>query len=181
MSGAAVKLCLVVAMAANRVIGRDNALPWRLPEDLRHFKALTLGKPVIMGRRTFESIGRALPGRSNIVLSTVSGFAPSADVIVTRDLPTALGLAREIATRDGVGECMVIGGAEIYRQCLRFADRIYLTQIELEIAGDTWFPEIDPRQWRESERVPGQSAAEPGLRFCFVTLERLPAVAGRAI
>ena len=122
-----------------------------------------------------------MPGRSNIVLSTVSGFAPSADVIVTRDLPTALGLAREIATRDGVGECMVIGGAEIYRQCLRFADRIYLTQIELEIAGDTWFPEIDPRQWRESERVPGQSAAEPGLRFCFVTLERLPAVAGRAI
>ena len=110
MSGAAVKLCLVVAMAANRVIGRDNALPWRLPEDLRHFKALTLGKPVIMGRRTFESIGRALPGRSNIVLSTVSGFAPSADVIVTRDLPTALGLAREIATRDGVGECMVSCG-----------------------------------------------------------------------
>ena len=177
MSGAAVKLCLVVAMAGNRVIGRDNALPWRLPEDLRHFKALTLGKPVIMGRRTFESIGRALPGRSNIVLSTAPGFAPPADVIVTSDLSTALGLAREIANRDGVGECMVIGGAEIYRQCLPFADRIYLTQIELEIVGDTWFPEIDPWQWRESERVSGQSAADPGLRFCYVTLERLPAVA----
>ena len=181
MSGAAVKLCLVVAMAANRVIGRDNALPWRLPEDLRHFKALTLGKPVIMGRRTFESIGRALPGRSNIVLSTAPGFVPPAGVIVTPDLPAALGLAREIATRDGVDECMVIGGADIYRQCLPLADRIYLTQIEAEVPGDTWFPDIDPEQWREAERVPARSAADSGLRFFFMTLERLPAPDGRAI
>ena len=106
---------------------------------------------------------------------------PPAGVIVTPDLPAALGLAREIAMRDGVDECMVIGGADIYRQCLPLADRIYLTQIEAEVPGDTWFPDIDPGQWREAERVPARSAADSGLRFFFMTLERLPAPDGRAI
>jgi dihydrofolate reductase len=173
MSDAApVRVCLVAAMAGNRVIGRDNALPWRLPEDLRHFKALTLGKPVIMGRRTFESIGRPLPGRSNIVLSAAPGFRPPAGVVVMADLAGALRCGREIAARDGVAECMVIGGEEIYRQCLPCADRIYLTLIERDYEGDAWFPDIDPRQWRESERIAASSEADPALRFFFLTLDR---------
>jgi dihydrofolate reductase len=172
------RISLVVAMARNRVIGRDNALPWHLPEDMRHFRALTLGKPVLMGRRTFESIGRPLPGRTSIVISRQPDPALPAEVLLARSLPDALVLAREVAARDGVGECMVIGGADIYRQCLPFADRIHLTLIERDVEGDTLFPEYAAAEWREVAREAGVSAADGDLRFSFVTLERVQRVAG---
>jgi dihydrofolate reductase len=167
------RIVLVVAMAQNRVIGRGNALPWQLPEDMRHFRALTLGKPVVMGRRTFESIGRALPGRTNIVISRQPDPRLPEGVLRASSLPDALALAREVAARDGVGECMVIGGADVYRQCLPLADRIHLTLIERDAEGDVLFPEYAEADWRETARESGASAADADLRFSFLTLERV--------
>ena len=167
------KITLVVAMAQNRVIGRDNALPWHLPEDLKRFKALTMGKPIVMGRRTFASIGKALPGRTNIVISRQPGLDLPEGVLLAASVPDALLLAREAAARVGVEECMVIGGADIYRQCLPFADRIQLTLIENEVEGDTLFPEFAHTEWRETARERRASAADPALRFSFLTLDRV--------
>jgi len=167
------KVTLVVAMALNRVIGRDNALPWHLPEDLKRFRALTMGKPVVMGRRTFESIGRALPGRTNIVVSRQPELGLPEGVLLAASVPDALLLAHEVAARDGVGECMVIGGADIYRQCLPLAERIQLTLIEQEVEGDTVFPEYAHTEWRETARERHASAADPALRFSFLTLDRV--------
>jgi len=169
------KLVLIVAMARNRVIGRDNALPWHLPEDLRRFRALTLGKPVVMGRRTFESIGRPLPGRSNIVISGQREPGLPEGVLHARSVPDALRLAQGIAARDGVDECMVIGGAEIYRQCLPLAERIHLTLIEHEVDGDVLFPSHAADDWREVAREECASASDPELHFAFLTLERIGA------
>jgi dihydrofolate reductase len=163
---------LVVAMARNRVIGRDNALPWHLPEDLRHFRELTLGKPVVMGRLTHESIGRALPGRDNIVVSASPGYTPAPGAIRVGSIAAALESAAAICRRDGVDECMVIGGARIYAACLPIAQRIYLTLIESEVDGDTWFPEFDVSEWQETSRVTAASAADARMRFCFVVLEK---------
>lgn len=137
------RITLVVAAARNGVIGRDGGLPWRLPEDLRRFKAATLGKPVLMGRRTFESIGRALPGRLNLVLTRRGDYRPQdAAVVVVRDLDAALQAAGDAP------EVMVIGGAEVYALALPLASRILLTRVHAEVAGDTCFPELDPAQWR---------------------------------
>lgn len=161
------RVSLIVAVAENGVIGRDNRLPWRIPDDLRHFKALTMGKPVIMGRRTHQSIGRPLPGRLNIVLSRDPAFqAPG--VCRVGSVEAALAAA----DRPGWGEeAMVIGGAEIYRLFLPLADRLYLTEVHRRVEGDARFPAIAPRAWRERSRdfragdgdVPSHS---------FVTLER---------
>lgn len=138
---------LVVAVAANGVIGRDGGLPWRLPEDLRRFKAATLGKPVVMGRKTFESIGRALPGRHNIVLTRRQDYRPAEGAVtVVTDLDGALRAAGDAA------EVMVIGGAEVYALALPLASRILLTRVEAEVAGDTRFPSLDPREWRAVAR-----------------------------
>lgn len=166
------RITLVVAMARNRVIGRGNALPWHLPEDLRHFRELTLGKPVVMGRRTFDSIGRPLAGRSNIVISRQARPALPAGVLHARNVAEALELARRIAARDGVDECMVIGGAEIYRQCLPLADRICLTLIDRDVEGDVSFPPYASEDWREVDSTDASSAADPTLAFSFVVLER---------
>jgi len=134
-------LALIAALARNRVIGRDNHLPWRLPADLRFFKQTTLGKPLLMGRRTWESIGRPLPGRRMIVLSRDPAYqAPGCTV--ARSLDEAVELA------GAVPEIMVIGGAMLYRQTLPRAARLYLTLIEAEIPGDAWFPEWNARDWR---------------------------------
>jgi dihydrofolate reductase len=166
-----VKLCLVVAVAENGVIGRDNALPWRLSSDLKRFKALTMGKPLIMGRRTFESIGRPLPGRANIVVTRDEGFRP-ADVVVARDLPDAIAAAEEAARAAGASEIMVIGGAGVYECVLPRADRIYLTEVHAAPDGDTRFPGLDRDDWREVSRE--FHPAEPGeTSDCsFVVLER---------
>lgn len=145
------RLSLIVAAAENGVIGRGNQLPWHLPADLKHFRSLTLGKPIIMGRRTFDSIGKPLPGRLNIVISRQAGLE-LAGLSVAGTLQEALRVARAGAAAEGVEEILVIGGAEIYRQTLPLADRIYITKVHAEVSGDTRFPAVDWDQWREIER-----------------------------
>lgn len=167
------RVSIIAAMAENRVIGLKNDMPWHLPEDLRRFKALTAGKPVVMGRKTFESIvtrnGRALPGRASIVVSR-SGFA-APDAIVVHGLPDALEKAVEIATAEGLDEIFIIGGAQIYAQALPLADRIYLTEIAASPEGDAFFPEIPSGRWRETSREE-RPAAAPNLPACrFVVLD----------
>jgi len=157
---------IVVASAENDVIGRRNQLPWRLPADLRRFKALTLGKPVLMGRRTYESIGRALPGRLNLVLSRSAEFSPG-DCTVVADLDQA---------REAVGPrsvIMVIGGAQIYRQCLPLTSRIHLTLVHTRIEdGDTFFDGWRGAEWRESFRERHEADEKHSYPYSFVTLDR---------
>lgn len=157
---------LVVAVAENDVIGRGNQLPWHLPADLRHFKSLTLGKPVLMGRKTYQSIGRALPGRMNIVLSRSADFRP-ADCEVVPTLDAARGAAgREPAL-------MVIGGAEIYRQCLPLATRIHLTLVHARIEdGDTIFAGWRGGEWDASSRERHEADDRNAFAYSFITLER---------
>lgn len=144
--GPALPVTLVVAMAQNRVIGRDGDLPWRLSDDLKHFKRITDGKPVIMGRRTYESIGRPLPGRTNIVLSRDESYAP-VGIVPARTMGEALSLAEDFAREAGAAEVCVIGGGKIYEQALPWARTILLTVVEAEVAGDTVFPALDPGEW----------------------------------
>jgi dihydrofolate reductase len=158
------RISLIVAMGENRVIGRGNRMPWHLPADLKRFRHITMGKPVIMGRRTHESIGRPLPGRKNIVLTRDPDYQ-AAGCTVAHDLDQAL---REA---DGQ-EAMIIGGAALYRDCLPLADRLYLTLIHREFAGDTFFPELDPEDWREAVREPDGTDPDTGLTYHFVVLER---------
>lgn len=158
-------VALVVAMGRNRVIGRDNALPWRLPADLRYFRAVTLGKPVVMGRKTHESIGRALPGRENIVISRDPDYRADG-CIVLASLEAAYEHCRD---RD---EVMVIGGASIYRQALPRARRIYLTEIGAEFAGDTVFPPLDTAAWRETRREDHPADGDNPYPYSFIVLER---------
>jgi dihydrofolate reductase len=156
---------LIVAMAQNGVIGRANGLPWRLPEDLKRFRAFTLGKAVLMGRKTFESIGRALPGRVNLVLTRdPSWSAPG--VVVVHSMEAALAQA---AASD---ELVVIGGAEIYRLVLPFARRIYLTHVHADVPGDTFFPDFDPTQWDDVECRLHPADDEHAYPVTFMTLER---------
>ena len=155
-------------MARNRVIGRDNQLPWRLPADLAYFKRVTMGHPIIMGRRTYESIGRPLPGRLNIVVSRTPQFgAPGCTVVPSlADAWRAAGDAEEVC---------VIGGTSIFAEALPAADRIHLTEVEAEVPGDTWFPEFDRGEWTEREverHAPDERHAYP---FRIVVLERRPA------
>jgi len=157
---------LVVAVAENDVIGRANRLPWRLAGDLRHFKALTMGKPILMGRKTHDSIGRALPGRTNLVLSHALEFAPSGCTVVA-----SLDAARAAAGADCA--LMVIGGAQIYRLCLPFASRIHLTLVHTRIEdGDTFFDGWRDETWRESFREEHQADSENSCAYSFVTLDR---------
>src|SRR4029079_5034922 len=149
------------ALAQGGVIGRDNRLPWRLPPDLRRFKRLTMGHPLLLGRRTFESIGRPLPGRTTVVITrrpdwAAKGVPPG--VIVARSVPEALSLAR---AQPGGEEVFVAGGAEVYRETLALADRLHLTRIEADFPGDTFFPAFDPAAWRlveEERHGPGEEA-----------------------
>ncbi|TCK19329.1 dihydrofolate reductase [Thiogranum longum] len=160
------KISLIVAMAQNHVIGRDNQLPWRLPADLQHFKALTMGKPVIMGRKTWESLGRPLPGRTNIVITRDVGYQAEGCVVVH-----SVEQALEVAA--GSDEAMVIGGANLYRQLLDRADRLYLTLVKADVEGDTWFPEFNLTQWHEVEREAHTRDDKNEFDFEFVTLERI--------
>ena len=165
------KLCLVAAVADNGVIGRNNQLPWYLPEDLKHFKRVTLGRPVIMGRKTWESIGRPLPGRTNIVISRQPGY--SADgVRVVETLEAALELAESLAVIDGSEEVMVIGGAEIYRLALPRADRLFLTEVHGDVEGDAWFPDWDRREWREMSRERHAARDASEFDYSFVSYTR---------
>ena len=159
------QLALIAALDRNRLIGRDNALPWHLPADLQHFKRLTLGKPVLMGRRTWESLGRPLPGRRHIVLSRDPAFRAEGATVVG-SLDAALEAAGDAA------EAMVIGGAAFYATMLPRARRLYLTEVDGEFDGDAWFPALDPAQWREVARECHAADAKNAHGYCFVTLER---------
>lgn len=155
------RIAMIAAMANNRVIGKDNKMPWHLPEDLRHFKAMTLGKPVVMGRKTFESIGRPLPGRHNIVISRQADLQIEGVTCVT---------SFEAAKR-AAGDCeelVVIGGGQLYKQLLPQADRLYLTQINLDVDGDTFFPVWEENEWQKTETQPSISA--DGLEYNFINL-----------
>lgn len=172
------EVAIIVAAADNGVIGRENGLPWRLPGDMKYFKRVTMGKPIIMGRKTWESIGRPLPGRRNIVITrNLSLAAEGVDVVSS--LEAALELARGIAADDGAGEVIVMGGAEIYRAALPRADRLYITEVHASVEGDTFLPEIDWDQWQEASRE--FHAAEPpasDLDYSFVRFERAGPTSG---
>ncbi len=139
-------IALIAGVARNGVIGRDGGIPWRIPSDMAFFKKTTMGKPIVMGRKQYESVGKPLPGRVNIVVTRQEGYQPDG-VLVFSDLGAALDHARTIAEADRVGEVMVIGGGEIYAQALPLADRLYLTEIDLVPEGDVRFPEIDAGIW----------------------------------
>ena len=157
------RVYLVAAVAANGVIGSEGRLPWHLPEDLKHFKQLTLGHPVVMGRKTWESLGKALPGRENIVVTRSPGYE-AADAHVAASLEAALALCA------GESVVFVIGGAELYAAALPLADGLVLTEIHRDYPGDVRFPAFDRAAWRETQRKPRASA--DGLPFDFVLYER---------
>lgn len=159
-------ISLIVAVSENGVIGRDNDLPWKLSSDLKRFKRLTMGKPIIMGRRTFDSIGRPLPGRSNIIVSRDEGFGAEG-ISVVHSIAQASELGELEAIKAGVTEYMVIGGAEIYRLFLPFATKLYYTLVKMTIEGDAFFPPVDPRIWQEahSEDVAEGEADSAAHRF----------------
>jgi len=158
------RLALIAAVAANGVIGSDNALPWRLPEDLKRFKALTLGHPVIMGRKTFESIGRPLPGRRNLVITRNAGYrADGCEVLDSLEAALA-------ACAGSTDEVFVIGGAQIYAEALPLAQRLYLTEIRRDYPGDARFPEWSRAQWKEVARE--RRCGEDGLPYDFADYER---------
>jgi len=166
--GARPSVVLVAAVAENGVIGRDNALPWRLKSDMRHFRALTMGKPVVMGRKTFLSIGRPLPGRTNIVVSRDPTFT-AAGVLVAGSLEAALDAARGDALRRNCGEIAVIGGADLYAQAMAIADRLEITRVHADMLGDAVFPAIDPARWHEVGRTAQPAGAEDDADVTFVT------------
>ena len=153
-------------MAANRVIGKDNQLPWHLPADLKHFKETTMGKPILMGRKTWESIGRPLPGRTNIVVTRDENYdAPGCVVVHSIEAAMQAASPQE--------EVMVIGGAEFYRQVLPRADCIYLTRINEDFEGDTLFPELDSSEWQEIERVDCDADDKNPHSYSFIKLDRV--------
>ncbi|MEN8206107.1 MAG: type 3 dihydrofolate reductase [Pseudomonadota bacterium] len=160
------KISIIVAMAANGVIGRDNQLPWYLPADLKHFKQTTMGKPILMGRKTWESIGRPLPGRTNIVITRDKTYT-AAGCEVVDSIDAAIAAAGE------QDEVMVIGGAELYRQVLSSTDTIYLTQIHEVFAGDTCFPEIHNTEWHQVERIDHEADEKNVHDYSFIRLDRV--------
>jgi len=164
-------IVLVAAVAANGVIGRGNTLPWRLKSDLINFRTVTMGKPVVMGRKTFQSLARPLKGRTVIVVSRDATFtAPG--VVVAPNFEAALSVARGDALRRGASGAIVAGGGDIYAQALPLAARLFMTEVHKTVEGDVRFPGIDPKIWRESARIEQKPAAEDEAAFAFVTYER---------
>lgn len=158
------RIALIAALAKNRVIGIHNTLPWRLPEELKHFQALTMGHHILMGRKTFESIGRPLPGRTTVIISRAAYSAP-AGCLVANSIPEAL------AACAGDPEVFFIGGAQLYEQALPLADRLYLTEIHAEFTGDAWFPQFERTDWEEFSRDPRYDEAS-ALSYDFVVYQR---------
>ncbi len=158
------RLCIIAAMSANRVIGRNGKLPWRLPADLARFKSLTTGHCLLMGRKTFESIGRPLPGRTTVVISRRRDYAPGG-VLVAHSLEDAL----RMATGE---EVFIAGGAQIYRQSLGRADRLYLTVLDREFEGDAYFPEYDESDWRLLSEERHEPTEETSYAYRFLVYER---------
>ena len=169
-------LAIVAALAHGSVIGRGNRLPWHIPTDLRHFKELSFGKPVIMGRATFAAIGTPLPGRTSIVLSRTSTIAEAEaeadDVIVARDPASALSIADTRGRRDGAHEIIVAGGAQVFEILLPLTDRLHLTLVDLDAEGDTHFPVYDPADWQEIRRERPRRGPRDEAAITFVDLRR---------
>jgi dihydrofolate reductase len=166
-------IALVVAMGENRAIGKGGLLPWRLSTDLKQFRKVTLGKPIVMGRRTFESFGRVLDQRVNIILTSDPDYSvPGA--VVAHSLEEALRRAREAAEKAGGDEIMVIGGEDVFREVFPAAGRIYLTEVHASPEADTWFPAFDRRDWREVARERHEAGPKDDHPFSFVLLERAP-------
>lgn len=159
-------IALVVAVAENGVIGGNNQLLWHLPLDLKHFKQLTQGRPIIMGRRTFESIGRPLPNRTNIVVTRQTNWQAEGCEVVG-SLPDALALAQTLGP-----DVMIIGGGEIYRQALPLADTVYLTEVHHPFVGDVTFPALPPQEWQPESRERHEPDEKHAYPFSFVTLRR---------
>ncbi len=157
------KLSLIVAIANNGVIGIDNTLPWHLPEDLKRFKALTMGHHIIMGRKTYDSLGRLLPGRTTVIVTRNADYQVEGALI-------AHSLEQAIALCGNDDEVFLIGGAELYQAGLSLADKLYITEIDLEVAGDAHFPQINHAQWQETARE--AHVSEKGLKFSYVTYQR---------
>ncbi len=171
MAAPSIKLSVIVAVAENGVVGNNNALPWYISADLKYFKQTTLGKPVVMGRKTFESIGRPLPGRTNIVISSRPDYAADG-VTVVNSLQRALDYAAEVALIDGTDELMVIGGATIYGAAIPLADRLYVTEVHASVTGDAYLRDIDWSCWREISRERQEAVAPNPYDFSFVVYER---------
>ena len=165
-------IILVVAVAENGVIGRDNQLPWRLKSDLRYFRAVTMNKPVVMGSKTYASIGKPLPGRTNIVVTRQADFTASG-IVVAPGIDEALQTAKGDALRRGADAIAVIGGTEIFAQVMAQASRIALTQVHANPQGDTYFPAIDPALWREADRRPQAKGPEDDYGYTFVDYVRM--------
>lgn len=160
---------MIVAVSDNGAIGKENQLPWHLPEDLKHFKALTMGHPMIMGRLTYESIGRPLPGRKTIVLTRDENWAGGAEsVVVVNNIDDALTSARREAVSMGVNQVYVVGGAKLYQQFLPLSQRLNVTEVHIEIAGDAHFPVIDFTVWKEVSRCRLKSVGAGALAYSFV-------------
>jgi dihydrofolate reductase len=162
-------LSIIVAMSENRVIGRDGALPWHLPADLKRFKQLTMGHAIVMGRKTYESIARPLPGRRSIVLSRNVDYRPvGVDVVAN--------LQEALKQTDDQQEVFVIGGSSLYRMALPVADRIYLTEVATKLEGDVLFPEFDRNEWQLVDSLPAEIDEKSSLSFCFKIFDRAAAV-----
>lgn len=169
-----IDLALIVAKAENNVIGRNNKLPWYLPQDLKYFKQVTMGKPIIMGRKTFESIGKPLAGRKNIVISRQTRLHLPAEVALVSSIQEALQVAHADEVNSQQNEAMLIGGAEIYRLALEqnLVKRLYLTQVHAQVEGDAYFPELDMQQWQEVSRQDFKAADSNPYAYSFIVLEK---------
>ena len=166
------RISLIVALTENRVIGLDGVMPWHLSEDLKYFKRVTMGAPIIMGRKTFDSIGRALPGRTNIIITRdIDYYAEGIEV--TYDFESAIEKASRVAGSQGKEEVFVIGGAQIYALALAQAERLYLTEIHIACAGDAYFPEIHASDWQEIERDARGPETSDCPAYSFVVLDRV--------
>ncbi|PSF10522.1 dihydrofolate reductase [Marinobacter fuscus] len=163
---------LIVAMARNRVIGRNNKLPWYLPGDLKYFKQATMGKPIIMGRKTWDSIGRPLPGRMNVVISRNPEWQAPAGTVSAASLKEALIKAEAQAELDGGDEVMIIGGGQIYAETLPTVDRMYITRVHADVDGDAWFPEVNWDEWEEIGREDFSASDNNPYDYSFVVYQR---------
>ena len=166
------KIAMIVAMAENNAIGINNKMPWYLPGDLRYFKAVTMGKPIIMGRKTFESLRKPLPGRTNIVITRDPSWKREG-VTIVNTLKAAFDTAKDVAFINGAKEIMVIGGAQIYQQALPFAHKIYLTRVHKSFEADTFFPDIDKQQWNETFIEKHETEGCETLKYAYTVLERI--------
>lgn len=174
-------LSMIIAAAQNRVMGRDNQMPWHLPNDLQYFKKVTMGKPMIMGRKTYESLGKPLPGRPHIIITRQAGYVPpnaNEQVQVVSTLEEAITAAKALIKNTEHDEAMVIGGAEICNLAFPFTERLYLTEVHAQVEGDVFFPEFDKTQWQEISRENHQACEKNPYDYSSVVYQRKPRAVG---